>query len=170
MFKGILCLIIIFACGGLGLLKAQTYGQRLNELNDLKDMINMLQTEMSYRKDPLPAVFARIAAYKDSRAMDLLRECSRAMKESLDLKECWETAVCSAYKGSCLKEEDLIIMKDLGMQLGKSDIQGQAAMFSLTGAKLETQIEKAAKEKDTKGRMYRGLGFSIGIVIAVILI
>ena len=172
MLKGILCLIIVFACGGLGLIKAQTFSARLEDLADLKDMIHILQTEMSYRKDPLPSAFARIAAYKENRAMELLRQCSDSMKESLDLKQCWEQAVENAYEknGSCLTGEDLAILKDLGLQLGKSDIKGQAAMFALTEAKLERQIEQADREKESKGKMYRGLGFSIGIVIAIILI
>lgn len=172
MLKGILCLVVVFACGGLGLLKAQTFSARLEDLTDLKDMIRILQTEMSYRKDPLPSAFARIAVYKDNRAMDLLRQCSDSMKESLDLMQCWEKAVETAYQksGSCLNNEDLIILKDLGLQLGKSDIKGQAAMFSLTEAKLENQIRQSEKEKESKGKMYKGLGFSIGIVIAIILI
>lgn len=170
MFKAILCLIIIFASGGLGILKAQSYRQRLDELTEFSDMMRMLQTEMSYRKDPLPAVFARISEYKDNRAMDLLATCSLSMKESLDLHQCWEHALRRAYRGSCLKETDLQIIKDIGLQIGKSDIRGQAAMFSLIEAKLSAQTEEAAKEHETKGKMYRGLGFSIGIVVSVILI
>ena len=170
MFKGILCLIIILSCGGLGLIKAQTYSLRLTDLQDLKDMIRILQTEIKYRKDPLPGAFARIATYKDNRAKDLLWQCSQDMQDSLDLKQCWENAVKTAYNGSCLKEEDLLINRDMGLQLGKSDIQGQAAMFSHTESKLNAQLTDAEKEKETKGKMYRGLGFAIGIVIAVILI
>lgn len=43
-------------------------------------------------------------------------------------------------------------------------------MFALAETKLSSQIEEAAREKATKGKMYKGLGFSIGIVIAIILI
>ncbi|MCB6993728.1 stage III sporulation protein AB [bacterium 210820-DFI.6.37] len=170
MFKGILCLVVILACGGLGMIKSQTYSQRLTELTGLTDMLQMLRTEMSYRKDPLPAVFSRISAYKDTVAMDILWECGLRMKESLDFKQCWQEAVEIACAESCLTEGDLAIVKDLGLQLGKSDVQGQASMFSLAEAKLEGQIREATKDKESRGRMYRGLGFSIGIVIAVILI
>lgn len=170
MFKVFLCLVIILACGGLGMIKAQTYNQRLRELTDFKDMIQILKTEMSYRKDPLPAAFARISAYKDNPAMDLLFECSKLMKENLDFKQCWQQAMREAYRGSELKDEDRTIIEDLGLQLGKSDIQGQASMFALAESRLNAQIDDAIKEKGTKGRMYKGMGFSIGIVIAVILI
>lgn len=172
MLKGALCLVLIFACGSLGLLKAQTFSARLTDLLDLQDMIRILQTEMSYRRDPLPAAFARIGAYKENRAGDLLLQCSQRMKESLDLKHCWEASVGAAYEksGSCLTGEDLDIIRDLGLQLGKSDIKGQAAMFALTETKLANQIRQAENEKNSKGKMYRTLGFSIGIVIAIILI
>lgn len=170
MFKGVLCLVIIFACGSLGILKAQSYSQRLADLKDLKDMLKILQTEISYRKDPLPVAFARIASYKDTKAMNLLYECSRKMQECRDLKQCWEEAENLAYRASCMNEEDRCIIKDLGLQLGKSDIQGQAAMFALAETKLSSQVDEAVHEKETKGRMYRGIGFSIGIVISIILI
>ncbi len=170
MLKGILCLILLCGCGGLGILKAQTYRQRLEELTDLQEMIGMIQTEMQYRKDPLPIVFGRISSYKDNRAMELLWDCSLTMKDSLDIRQCWESSMEYAYQGSCLKQEELAFVLDLGLQLGKSDIQGQAAMFALMKTKLETQIQEAWKEKETKGKMYRGLGFSIGIVIVILLV
>ncbi len=102
--------------------------------------------------------------------MELLWDCSLTMKDSLDIRQCWESSMEYAYQGSCLKQEDLAIVRDLGLQLGKSDIQGQAAMFALMKTKLETQIQEAWKEKETKGKMYRGLGFSIGIVIVILLV
>lgn len=170
MFRGMICLVIIFACGSLGILKAQTYSQRLEDLKDLKDMLHILSTEIGYRKDPLPAAFARIASYKDTRAMNLLYECSRAMQDSRDLKQCWEEAISRAYLGSFLTQEDRFIIQDLGLQLGKSDIQGQAAMFALAETKLCIQIEEATRDKETKGKMYKGIGFSVGIVISIILI
>ncbi len=161
MLKGILCLIIVFACGGLGLLKAQTYSARLEDLADLKDMIHILQTEMSYRKDPLPNAFARIASYKDNRAMDLLRRCSDSMKESLDLKQCWEQAVKYAYEksGSCLTGEDLVILKDLGLQLGKSDIKGQAAMFALTELSWKIKSSRRPRRKRARERCTKAWDF-----------
>ena len=43
-------------------------------------------------------------------------------------------------------------------------------MFRLTEEKLLHQINLAVKEKDSKGKMFGGLGFSMGIVISVLLI
>lgn len=152
------------------MIKAQGFADRLKDLEDLKNMIKILETEMSYKKDPLPNAFARIATYKDNRAMDLLWDCSQSMKDNTAFHHCWEQAVDQTYDASYLNQEDLLILKDMGLQLGKSDIQGQSAMFSLANVKLDEQIKNAEEEKKTKGKMYKSLGFSIGAVVAIILI
>ena len=40
----------------------------------------------------------------------------------------------------------------------------------MTNEKLAVQIKEAESLKKTKGKMYAGLGFSIGTVIAILLI
>ena len=170
MLKILLCGVIILASGGLGILTAQKFTERLRDLEDLKAMVKILETEMRYKKDPLPRAFARIAEYKDNRAMDLLWECSQQMQRSQSIGHCWELALSAAYENSCLKENDLIIIKDMGLQLGKSNLTGQTAMFSFINDKLNAQIREAEQEKKSKGKMYKSLGFGIGVMLAIILI
>lgn len=170
MFKGVLCAVIILACGGLGVFKAASFSERCRDLQDIKDMLQILETEITYRKDPLVHAFARISQYKDNRAMALLEQCSRKMKQHSELCSCWQESMKRVYQNSCLTAEDLLILTDMGMQLGKSSIQGQSSMFSLCNLKLDRQIEQAQEAKQTKGKMYRSMGFSIGAVIAVIFI
>lgn len=170
MFKAVLCIIIFLCSGGLGMLKAMTFSSRLQDLQDLKEMLQILETEISYRKDPLGKAFARIAEYKENRAMELLRLCSQKMKQNQEFRTCWEAAIAQVYSESALTSEDLLILKDMGLQMGKSSIDGQASMFVLVNLKLDRQIKQAREEKWTRGRMYRSLGFAIGAVIAIVLI
>lgn len=170
MLKIVLCIVIVLSCGGLGIIKAQAFSGRYKDLNDLKNMIKILETEMSYKKDPLPNAFKRISEYKENRAMELLQIASQYMAERLEFSLCWDRAIAEVYDRSDLTNEDVMILKDMGLQLGKSDIQGQAAMFSLVNVKLDDQIKEADQAKKTKGKMYKSLGFSIGAVIAIILI
>ncbi|MEG0829158.1 MAG: stage III sporulation protein AB [Anaerovoracaceae bacterium] len=170
MFKGILCAVIVLSCGCLGIVKSMTFSQRLLDLLDLKNMIKILETEMSYKKDPLPSAFQRISTYKDNPAMNLLSQCNVFMKKNMDFQCCWNKGIDAVFGKRSLTVEDLICLKDMGLQLGKSDIEGQKAMFSVTMIKLEQQIKEAEENKKTKGKMYKSLGFSIGAVIAIILI
>ena len=170
MFKAVLCLIIIMSSGALGLLKSQAFSQRIRELNDLRSMIRHLNTEINYRKDPLITTFRRIASQNSNISSKLLSKCSDNMTSYKEFGQCWNDALEELYADTSLKKEDKAILAELGAQLGKSSIEGQADMFRLTEEKLLHQINLAVKEKDSKGKMFGGLGFSMGIVISVLLI
>ncbi len=168
MFKGILCAVIILSCGMLGIFKSQTYSQRVRELNDLREMIMMLQTEISYMKDPLPVIFQRIGNTKDNVAMDILSSCSVFMKDKQDMQRCWTSAVDMAVMNSSLTPHDKSIIYDMGIQLGRSNVKGQQDLLDMVDEKLLIQLREAEEHKRSKGKMYAGMGFSVGIVVAVI--
>lgn len=170
MFKGILCIIIIFSCGAMGLFKSQTYSQRARELSDIRDILRMLQTEISYMKDPLPIIFERIGNSKDNFAADILRNCSGFMRNNQDMEYCWTSAMEVSLTNSCLTDIDKSIIRDLGSQLGRSNIKGQSDLLKMTDEKLLLQLDEAEYNKKSKGKMYAGMGFSIGIVIAILMI
>lgn len=170
MFKMILCIMLVTACGAAGILKAQSFSQRVTELADLRDTCRILKTEISYMKDPLPVIFERLGNSRDSFACGILRSCSELMKERHDMQESWCCGVDMAVRNSALTKEDKAVIYDLGNQLGKSNVRGQIDLLDMTNEKLAVQIKEAENLKKTKGKMYAGLGFSIGTVIAILLI
>lgn len=170
MFKGVLCIIIVLACGALGIFKSQEYSQRVKELNDLRDIFKMLRTEISYMKDPLPVIFERIGNSRENIAAEILKNCSIFMKENRDIHYCWCTSVDMAVRSSCLTAEDKAIIYDLGIQLGRSSVQGQTDLLDMADEKLLIQIREAENHRSSKGKMFAGMGFSIGIVTAILLI
>jgi len=170
MFKAILCLIIIMSSGTMGLLKSQVYTQRIRELNDIRSMVRQLNAEINYRKDPLTITFRRIAKQNSNISSQLLNKCIDHMDSYKEFNQCWNEALEEVCTNTALKKEDKAILAELGTQLGKSNIEGQADMFHLTEEKLLQQINLAVKEKDSKGKMFGGLGFSLGIVVSVLLI
>ena len=170
MVKSVLCIIIIFSCGTLGLLKSQAFSQRIKELNDIRSMIRQLNTEINYRKDPLITTFRRVASQNNNLSSRLLSKCAYHMTSYKEFGQCWNAALEEVCADTFLKKEDKAILAELGAQLGKSSVEGQADMFHLTEEKLLQQITLAVKEKDSKGKMFGGLGFSLGIVVSVLLI
>lgn len=170
MFKIILCIILILACGTAGILKSQVFSQRLKELNDLKDSFRMLRTEISYMKDPLPVIFERLGSGRQNIASEIFGTCCQLMKEKQDMQYSWCSSVDMAARNSSLTREDKAVIYDLGHQLGKSSVDGQIDLLQMTEEKLTIQIGNAEEQRKTKGKMYAGLGFSIGIVIAILLI
>ena len=170
MFKIILCLILICACGTAGILKAQQYSQRVRELNEFKDMCLNLKTEISYMKDPLPVIFERIADSRENIASEMLKTCCQLMKDNQDMQYSWYSAVDMAARTGAVTRDDKAVIYDLGTQLGRSNVQGQLDLLEMTEQKLDIKIREAEALKKTKGKMYAGLGFSIGTVIAILLL
>jgi len=172
LFKGILCVLILLAGFGAGKLKAKSFENRVFHLQELVTVLKILESEMKYRLDPLPDLLLRLGSIKDGMAGEFLETAGRYLKVSTgkDSSLCWEEAVETVYQESVLSREDKQILLDLGVELGKTDIVNQEGLFRRTFSMLEVQIEKAAEEKKTKGKMYQSLGTAVGILIVILLI
>jgi len=170
MFKLLAAVLLIICCGALGLIKAQSYSRRVKQLGSIRDSLKILNTEISYRKDPLPVIFDRIAAACDDLAGEIFKRCCHYMGQRLDMETCWRRAVDDACSESSLTSADKAVIYGIGSQIGRSNIKGQNEAILLTEEKLKHQIEDALKEKNSKGKMYGGLGFTIGILITALLI
>jgi len=170
MYKIIICLILIAACGAAGALKSQTFSQRVKDLNHLRDMCRNLKTEISYMKDPLPLIFERLGGGRNTVDAEIFRACNELMKEKQDMQYSWCCAVDMAVRNSSLTRADKAVIYNLGTQLGKSSIKGQIDLLDMTDEKLSVQVREAESQKKTKGKMYAGLGFSIGTVVSILLI
>ena len=170
MFKAILLITLITSCGALGIMKSQAYSRRVNQLNEVRDMMKILSTEISYRKDPLPVIFRKVADQRSNIASDILARCCHYMGQRHSFETCWQKSVDEVCTSSSLTSADKAVILDLGTQMGRSNVQGQQRVIMLAEEKLKAQISEALREKNSNGKMYGGLGFSIGIIIAVLLI
>lgn len=170
MFKSFTAVVLIICCGFMGLFKAQKYSRRVKDLSSMRDMLRILDTEISYRKDPLFIIFNRVSSGRNDFAGSILSRCCFYMKQRLDMTECWSRAVDDVCGTSSLTAQDKAVICGIGEQIGRSDISGQNKVFLLAEEKLKHQIQDAVDEKNSKGKMYGGLGFTVGILITVLLI
>jgi stage III sporulation protein AB len=127
---------------------------------------------MRYRRDPLPETFERVSKYKANSSSAFFLKVNEILKENKTFlfMDSWKMAADECYKNSSLKPSDIEIINDIGIELGKSDIEGQANLFFRTFKRLEECTQNAVLEKNTKGKMYKSMGITIGIVIVIILI
>lgn len=172
LFKGILCILILLAGVGIGQLTARTFDNRVYHLQELITTLKVLESEMKYRLDPLPDLLLRVSQIKDGMSAVLLQTAGRLLKvhASHDFSDCWREAVETAYQESALNKEDIRIITDLGIELGKTDMENQSGMFLRTISLLEAQAAEAAEEKKIKGKMYKSIGTAVGALIVILLI
>ncbi|HQC82421.1 MAG TPA: stage III sporulation protein AB [Bacillota bacterium] len=172
MINLMLYIIILIAGIGVGYLAARPYENRVMHLEDLILALKILQAEMEYRSDPLPILMERISSCTTGKAVVFFRTVCDSLKKDdrYDFSYTWKQAVEDVYSESALVEADRVILANAGIELGKTDMASQQAMFSHLFHKLEKQREQAEEERNTKGRIYRALGTASGVLAVIILL
>ena len=136
--------------------------QRL--LAELLAALGILREEIRQLARPLPAVFEELAA-----------DCAPPLGEffailardtgTVPLSQLWREAVARLpLEGECAR-----LLESLGGCLGRYDAESQAAEIDLLRLRLEKLLEEQRRECEGKGRLYPGLGASLGAMLAVIL-
>ncbi len=172
MLDFILYITILFAGTGVGYLAARPYENRVIHLDELLLTLKILQAEMEYRSDPLPDLMDRIAGRTTGKASHFLSTVCQLLgkKDRYDLYESWKQAVDEVYGESALASEDKEILSQAGIELGKTDMANQHAMFAHLFKGLENQRKEADEERRKKGRIYRTLGASSGVLAVIMLL
>lgn len=158
---------IFLTCSAIGLLKSQRYINRLNELNEFKNALNMVKTKIKFTYEPLPEIFNQISNSINSTIGSIFKIASYNMK-FYSAGDAWSKAIDTDILN--ISVEDRNILKGLSKLLGATDLEGQISQIEVTAQFLDKQIEKANKEKEKNEGMYRKLGMIIGLGIVIILI
>lgn len=164
--------IVIYTCiflssSAIGLLISKKYEERVNQLKEFKNALNMFETKMKFTYEPIPEIFDQISKQMQTTVGRTFKLASSNM-EVLTAGDAWDIAVDTNVLS--INDEDKSILKNLGKLLGKTDIDGQISQIELTSRFLDEQIEKAEKERTKSEKMYRTLGMVIGLAIVIILI
>ena len=158
---------IFLTCSFIGILISRKYVNRVNELREFKNALNMFKTKIRYTYEPLPEIFTEISENVDTNISLVFRKASEKMKVC-PAGEAWDLAL--RLEDLNIDEEDKSILKNLSKLLGKTDVEGQVNQIEMTSDFLDKQIRKAENEKEKNERMYRTLGMIIGMGIVIILI
>lgn len=163
--------IIIYSCiflssSAIGILISKKYEDRVNELKEFKNALNIFKTKIKFTYEPIPEIFEQISCQMDSKPGKIFKLASSNMK-LIAAGDAWNMAIDTDILS--INEEDKIVLKNLSKLLGQTDMDGQVNQIELTSKFLDEQIEKAEKERLKSEKMYRTLGMVIGLAIVIIL-
>lgn len=164
--KIIIYIFIFGSCALIGMLVSKKYINRVNELKEFKNALNIFKTKISYTYEPIPEIFTEIAESINSKISLVFRQAAGAM-DKITAGEAWDIAL--TINNLNINEEDRNTLKNLSKLLGKTDLQGQLNQIEMTKDFLDTQIIKAEKERNKNENLYRILGMIIGLAIVIIL-
>jgi len=160
-------LCIFISCSLIGMFVSKKYSNRVNELKEFKNALNIFKTKIKYTYDTLPEIFDEISRSLDSNISSVFKVASEKMN-LCSAGEAWELAL--KMEDLSINSDDIDALKQLGKLLGKTDLDGQISRIDMTLEFLEKQIIIAEKLKYKNEKMYRTLGMIMGIAIVIILV
>lgn len=170
--KFILIICVFAASTFIGYTFAGRYKTRVAELNDLLFALEIFETKIKYTYDSLTTSFLYIADTLKTKVYRIFFVTAEEIKENKNdsAGDCFKRVVDGEKIFLSLNKEDIEILKELGVSLGQTDMEGQVKNIKLVYNSLKRQLETAKEEKNKNFKMYRNMGMLSGLVIIIILL
>lgn len=167
IIKYITLLIIVSSSTYIGILISRKYLERVKELKEVKNALNIFATKIKFTYEPIPQIFEEISKKVKPSIGKLFETASKKMKNN-NAGEAWLQTLEETNNN--MTKEDVEVLKSLSNLLGRIDIDGQIGEIELVEKFLDTQIELAEEDKNKYVKMYKTLGVTIGLAVVIILI
>ena len=167
--KGIKYILLVTIFGlstAIGLAISKTYENRVVELKEFKNILNIMKTKIKFTYEPLAEIFKQIANNNDTNVEKIFGQMANQITY-YQTREVWENCIQDA--DISINQEDKDILKKLGKLLGQTDVDGQISEIDVTENFLNMQIEKAEEEKKKNQKIYKTLGITVGLIFVIIL-
>lgn len=169
IMKGIKYILLVAIFGlstAIGLAISKAYENRVVELKEFKNILNIMKTKIKFTYEPLAEIFKQIANNNDTNVEKVFGQMANQITY-YQTREVWENCIQDA--DISINQEDKDILKRLGKLLGQTDVEGQVSEIEVTQNFLNMQIEKAEEDKKKNQKMYKTLGVTIGLIFVIIL-
>lgn len=166
MQKMIGAILILCTCTAMGYEKGKNLKSYLNEVEELRRIFALFQSELRYTRAPFAEIFLKLS-FAAKRPFD---EWLRWLGEQLEkreggtMKEVWNDSIDKMLGESSLRQEDLKRLQNVGEGLDYLETT------ELYREYLERVIEQIRKEYESKRKLYLSLGILGGVFLVIILI
>lgn len=138
--------------------------KRRDFLRSFSAFLDSMSTDIRYTSDDIFTVVSRCCNFKELECFNVSDNCIAQPFENA-----WNECIENIPKQYVLTQEDLAIVKELGLKLGKTDVEGQLKHIEHYRVLIENQLKKAEEEISQKSRLYRVLGLFCGIIVAIMI-
>lgn len=140
IIKYFILFLILLGTSLIGKFLAKKYVYRLEELEEIKNALNILKTKIKFTYEPIPEIFKEISSNTNKNVGNIFKKASEKM-ETTTANIAWEQAVEETETN--LKMQDKQTIKKLSKLLGQTDVDGQVSQIEITENFLESQIKEA---------------------------
>lgn len=159
--------LIIGACGGVGLTKAAAHRRFEKELENLITALEYMECELSYQLTPLPELCRKTAAMITGSIQELFHKLAQELEAQIspDVSACMSVA---SDKASKLSPQAMPLIVQLGQWLGRFDLSGQVKSLESITKQCKNTLKALQENRAQTLRGYQTLGFCAGAALAIL--
>ena len=161
-------LLMLVAGTGMGLYASHRLRRRVVFLETCGRLLQALWQEMSYTAQPLPVLWRRLAQSEAFSAFSLVQDTAVALPHAA-FAAAFSSAVEEAAKDGLVLPPVRQLLLEFGDGCGHTDLAGQQAHIAYYRTLLSTQEADCRRLWQEKGRVYRMLGLTGGVALALLL-
>ncbi len=172
IMKIIGCILVIISSTGMGFFLSNEMRCRIDNLKELKKLINLLRGDIKYANTPLPEAISTITRRQSGSYDAFFNYISKKLYEmsGQTFSQIWMEAVHKELAETSLSKKDKLQMVQFGENLGYLDKDMQMNTIDLFLSQIEEEIKDLSKTIKEKAYMCNTLGIMSGIFIIIIMI
>ncbi|MBS6397524.1 MAG: stage III sporulation protein AB [Clostridiales bacterium] len=166
---GMVCIL----CGstGLGLAFARDLDLRIEELNQLRQLMLLLRGEIRYMHQPLPEAFLHLAADSFGCFGEFFRQTGQDLirRDGQTSEEIWKRNLKQYVPGLHMTGQEQRELEKLGSMLGYLDVEMQLNALDYYLEQLKVSLEQAAEAVGSRRKLYQYLGVLGGMALVILI-
>ena len=178
--------MIVASCSGAGIQLAHLYGKRIRQCHQVAQCLQRLLGEIRFHQIPLEEAlretgkalggegFAKFLLQVSQRLTsfhegDEQQKTGGLQEEEFMLEFVWREEL-EQYLEICWFQEEQELLFLLGRELGILDLEEQVRSLQYCLDQWRQHIEGLHRQEETYGRLCRGVGVSVGVFFAILLL
>ncbi len=160
-------MLIAGSCSVVGFSMSSRLKTRVAALKSFLGAVQLLQAEIVFRQSALPDILPLVVRECPGAASAFFRQVSQRMTQNGESFRSAFNALAPALRQFELNRNEIEWICTLGLVAGRYDAPTQSDRLSCVIGRLEQALLQAQEEYGQKGKLYRALGMTAGIMIAL---
>lgn len=173
VIKIIGALMIIISGTMTGIDLSNRFVTRIKQLTQIKKMLILISGEIKYNNSNIRFALEKISSNADPFISNFLKMVYEKLDNlnGTDIYNIWKECGQQYFSNeSCLNEQDIKKIIEIGEFLGITDRETQINNFELYLEQIQIDITEAEKMRENKCRVYKTIGTMAGMLISVVII
>ena len=162
-------LLIVVGCSGVGFLASAMYKKEVAALKTFLESLDMMESELRYRKTPLPELCRYIAAVQNGSVKAFYLSLAREFQQ-LSQPDAEACVAMALEKTSQMPQQTKDMVQMLGHSLGKFDVEGQIIGIQSVRSEAQLRLSRLCADQEQRLKSYRTLGVCAGAARAILFI